>query len=341
MTKDKKNEAASTLGKLGASKGGKARAAKLTPEQRSATAQAAALARWGDGLPRATHYGVLRLGGELELPCFVLENGKRVLSNGGMIVSLGMTRGSNPRLGGDRLANFLAGKSISPFVPKHLSDAITEPLKFVATNGSVAFGIEAEFLADLCDAVLAARKSRTLQAQQLHIAERAEILVRGLSRVGIVALVDEATGYQDDRAKDALAKILEQFIAKELQPWVKMFPVDYYKEMFRLRGWKFIPTTNAKPSVVGHLTNNVVYSRLAPGVLTELKKVTPKNDKGRRKHAFHQHLTEETGHPKLREHLVVVTALMKAAASWDGFMRSVDKVFPKFGSTLSLDLEES
>lgn len=42
----KKNPAAVALGKLGGAKGGKARAAKLSPEERKAIAQRAAQARW-------------------------------------------------------------------------------------------------------------------------------------------------------------------------------------------------------------------------------------------------------------------------------------------------------
>ncbi len=41
-----KNKAAVELGRLGGLKGGKARAAKLTPEQRRKIAQQAALSRW-------------------------------------------------------------------------------------------------------------------------------------------------------------------------------------------------------------------------------------------------------------------------------------------------------
>lgn len=44
-----KNPAAVALGKLGGVKGGRARAAKLTPEQRKEIAQRAAKARWGKG----------------------------------------------------------------------------------------------------------------------------------------------------------------------------------------------------------------------------------------------------------------------------------------------------
>lgn len=333
-----KNEAAVALGKLGGAKGGSARAAKMTPEERSAAAQAAALARWGEDIPKATYQGTLHFG-ELELPCYVLENGKRVLSQGGMITSLGMKPGSNPKLGGDRLTNFTVGKGVSPFVSDTLSALIRSPLRFRLPTGGLAFAFEATVLVDLCDSVLAARKARALQTQQLHIAERCELIVRGLSRVGIVALVDEATGYQEHRAKDALAKILEQFIAKELRPWVRTFPVDYYKEMFRLRKWNFNAASSAKPALVGKLTNNVVYSRLAPGVLKELRRVTPRDEKGRLKHHLHRKLTEETGHPRLREHLLMVTTLMKASPSWEGFMRGLDRALPKWNSTFSLDLE--
>ena len=42
-----KNQAAVTLGKLGGKKGGRARAAKLSPERRKQIAKSAARKRWG------------------------------------------------------------------------------------------------------------------------------------------------------------------------------------------------------------------------------------------------------------------------------------------------------
>jgi hypothetical protein len=125
-------------------------------------------------------------------------------------------------------------------------------------GGAPAFGYPATILADICDAVLAARKAGALQQQQLHIAEQCEILVRGFARVGIIALVDEATGYQRDRARDALAKILEAFIAKELQPYLPTFPADYYEQMFRLRGLEYPHGSVKRPQYFGILTNDVV-----------------------------------------------------------------------------------
>lgn len=63
----------------------------------------------------------------------------------------------------------------------------------------------------------------------MHIASQAEILMRGFARVGIVALIDEVTGYQRDRKRDALAAILEKYIAKEMRPWLKTFQLEFLK----------------------------------------------------------------------------------------------------------------
>lgn len=324
-----------------ASKGGRARAESLSPEQRSEIARQAAAARWAAGLPGATHGGTLNLGG-LELPCFVLETNQRLLSQSGMVAALGMKRGSNPALGSDRLANFAAGKRISPFISERLSGAIEKPVRFRMPNTPVvAYGYDATILADVCEAVLAMRRAGVMQTQQENIAIRCEILMAAFSRVGIVALVDEATGYQADRARDGLARILEKFIAKELQRWVKTFPADFYKEMFRLRRWAFPPAegnSTARPPLVGKLTNNLVYRRLAPGVLEDLQRITPRDDNGRLRHKLHQRLTEDVGHPRLREHIAQLIALMRAADDWGMFMKMLDRALPQFGKNYELQL---
>ncbi|WP_206519932.1 MULTISPECIES: P63C domain-containing protein [unclassified Mesorhizobium] len=88
-------------------------------------------------------------------------------------------------------------------------------------------------------------------------------------------MVDEATRYQRDRAKDALAKLLEAWVAKELQIWVQTFPSEFYEHMFRLRGLDFALDSVKRPQYFGHLTNDIVYKRLEAGVLKDLKRVTP------------------------------------------------------------------
>ncbi len=326
----------------GRAKGGKARADSLTQEQRSEIAKRAAAARWKDPVLKATHGSAdhpLKIG-DLDIPCYVLEDGRRVLSLGGMVKALGMSIGGAGGGEGDRLVSFASGKSISPFISSDLASRMKTAIRFQApTGGTVATGYEATILADLCDAVLEARKVGALRPQQEHIAHQCEVLVRGFARVGIIALIDEATGYQKDRAKDALATILEAFIAKELQAWVKTFPADFYQELFRLRGLDYPTASVKRPQYFGLLTNDIVYKRLAPGVLEELKRVTPKNDGGRPKAKYFQSLTTNTGYPKLREHLGAVVAIMKLSDNYRDFIGKLDRLAPKYNETMPLALD--
>ncbi|MDZ4684816.1 MAG: P63C domain-containing protein, partial [Planctomycetaceae bacterium] len=231
--------------------------------------------------------------------------------------------------GGNRLARFSTGKSIKPYIPDRVRDAIVKPLMFVMPkNGDLAYGYEATILVDLCDAVLNARRDDSLMPHQLHIAAQCEVLVRAFAKTGIVALVDEATGFQLYRAQDALAEILESFISEELRRWVRTFPLAYFREMCRLRNVTFNGDMRF-PAYFGHLTNDVIYSRLAPGVLKELKNRTT-GEYGRRKKMF-QWLTDDVGHPKLLQHLGSVVTLMKLSKTWDEFMDKLNMIRPPYG----------
>ncbi|ETO41341.1 hypothetical protein X965_10415 [Morganella sp. EGD-HP17] len=199
----------------------------------------------------------------------------------------------------------------------------------VKGGGRSIYGFEAVILADICDAVLEANSQGILAVQQKHFAKQCELLVRGFARVGIVALIDEATGYQRDRERDALAKILESFVAKELQPWVSTFPPDYYEGLFKIYGLEYPPASGNKswrPGFMGNVTNNVVYSRLAPDLLPELKKTASRSEK---KAKLHQWLTNDIGHPKLREHLASIVTLLKISKTPEQFYDLVDQVHPK------------
>jgi len=178
-----------------------------------------------------------------------------------------------------------------------------------------------------------------LRGRQSEFAVQAEILIRGLAEVGIIALVDEATGYQKDRAKAALAEILEKFVAKELQGWTRTFPIEFYENIFRLQNWPFNPKSVRRPSVIGHYTNNIVYKRLAPGVLKELRQKNPIVD-GRRKHKLFQWLTGDVGHPKLKSHIDGVLALMRVSDTWEEFKKLVKKAYPIIETTeLGMEIE--
>lgn len=323
----------------GRARGGIARAKTMTAEERSESARKAANAKAELAkLPKATHGSAdhpLRVG-DLDIPCYVLEDGRRVIVQRGVMTALDMSQGTAGKGGGDRLAKFVDTKAIKPFVDIKLDAVIKAPILFKTPNGSQAYGYEATVLADLCEAVLEARKNGQLHYQQEHIAAQCEVLIRAFAKVGIIALVDEATGYQRERAKDALAAILEAFVAKELQPYVKTFPPEFYEHMFRLRGLQYPPErASYKPQYFGTLTNDVVYKRVAPGLLVELKKEAAKDE---RKGRLHQRLTPALGHPKLREHLASVTTVMKLSKDYEDFIEKLDSVHPRYGDTLKLEL---
>jgi hypothetical protein len=332
------SDAAKELSKLGAAKGGQARAKKLSPERRREIALAAVEARWTkagkEPIPVATHDGEIKIG-DLSIGCAVLPDGQRVISQRGVGRALGRRHGGADFKRGGELPIYLGAASLKPFISDELAAVVSKPILY-RTGRTSGHGIPASVLPQICDVWLKARDAGALKASQVAIAAKADILVRGLAHTGIIALVDEATGYQDARAKNALVKILEAFIAKELRKWVSTFPVEYYKELFRLRGWHFpeLPADQKKrPILVGKITNDVIYDRLAPGVRQELHRLTPRNEKGRLKNKLFQRLTEEVGHPKLKEHLASVVALMKAADSWPQFNSMLNRALPRYGDT--------
>lgn len=326
----------------GKSKGGLARAEALSPAKRREIARKAANSRWAGDLVNATHESKIVLG-ELEVECAVLDDEKRVISERAMTRAFGGKRGGSHwkrvKEGGANLPVYLSAKNYLPFIDNELSEALISPIRYRTQHGNIAYGMDATLLPKICNVLLKARDADALHPSQVPLATQADLIMRGLATVGIIALIDEATGYQRDRAKDALAVILEAFIAKELQPWIRTFPSDFYQEMFRLRGLPYPTTSVSRPQYFGKLTNNIVYDRLAPGVREELQKGVPRNEAGRPTAKYFQKLTQNTGYPKLREHLGSIVTLMKLSDNWDAFIEKLDKFHPKFGATPPLDLE--
>jgi hypothetical protein len=326
---------------IGKAKGGFARMEGTTARERKALAKKAAAARWAD-LPQAicgSPDRPLRIGGH-ELQCYVLEDGTRVLSQAEFLEALGRHRKANVRREGgeEPLPAILQGKAINPFITKEIAEK-SRPIKFRTPSGASASGYRADLLPIVCEIYLKAQDANVLPPNQQHVARQAEILIRALAHVGIIALVDEASGYQEFRTKDALSRILEAFVAKELQPWVKTFPDEFYAHLFRLRGLDYRQDSVKRPQYFGTLTNDIVWKRLAPGVLSELKKVIPKNESGRRKGTLAQGLTKNIGYPKLKEHLGAVVAYMTLSDDYLDFMGKLDRFRPRFSEQYLLPFD--
>jgi hypothetical protein len=323
----------------GRAKGGVARAKNLTAAERQMIAKRGAAMRWEvKNLPRAvcsSETTPLRIA-DITLDAYVLEDGTRVLSQSGFLQALGRHKRANYK--NSEVPPMLRGVGLQQFINPRLLEK-SQPIFFSTLSGLRASGYRAELLPDICEVYLKARDAGTLAPNQRHIAIKADILMRALATVGIIALIDEATGYQDWRAKNALAEILQQYIAKELQPWVRTFPNDFYKNLFRLRGLDFPKDSVKKPQYFGVLTNDIIYKRLAPGVLYELRRVTPRNENGRPTAKYFQSLTTNKGYPALRELLGSVGAIMDFSKDWGEFMNKLNKRHPRFNSQLPLQME--
>jgi hypothetical protein len=341
------SKAAKTLSKLGASKGGQARAEKLTPEQRSEIGKLGSAARWG--MPEAIVDGNLRINGVV-IPCAVFEHDSKpvrvITENGITNALLGSRSGASKRLKktqkehGAPLPIFVAPRNLSPFISNDLLDGLLHPLVYRVKN-RLAKGFPAELLPQICNVWLMARDAAALLPQQMEKCKKADILMRGLAEVGIIALVDEATGYQELRDRNALHKILELFIPKELLPWTKRFPDEYWKHIFRLKGWKFNPVNPAQgPRAVSQIINSTVYDKLPDGVVDMLKKKNPIISNGRRKYKNFQFLTKDIGNPYLERQITLVIPLLRVAPNWRIFQMLFDKAFPEPNIQLELTLDE-
>jgi hypothetical protein len=293
-------------------------------------------------IPKATHSGELKLGENILIPCAVLDDGTRVLWQQGFLRAIGRTgrAASGVQIDGSfHLPIFLRAENLKAFVGLELAEA-SKPIVYrplISSRGGKSYGYKAELLPQVCNVFLEAHDMRALRPNQLHIYERCKILVRGLAVVGITALVDEATGYQEVRDRLALREILDKYLRKEFAAWAKRFPDEFYMEMFRLRGWQWKGMKVNRPGVVGHYTKDLVYERLLPDLLIELERLNPKDKKtGQRKHRHHQFFTEDIGHPALAQHIYAVLGLMRASSTWEQFYRMMQRAFPKKDTTMLL-----
>lgn len=323
MSDDQVAESARALSERGASKGGRARAKKLSPEARRESARHAAESRWGRKYEHATHVGTLQIG-DRQISCAVLEGGTRVINQSTLLQALGR----NPKPATVAGVRWFFAANLTQFVPPDLAEGLKEPIAYLMPAGGRAVGYKAELLPLVCEVYLDARSEGKVLKSQERAVQAAEILLRGLARVGVVALIDEATGYQEVRARRELQKILEMYVAAEMRPWVKTFPDEFFREIYRLQGWEYKPGTSKRTPFVGHLVNKYVYKQLPEGVPEELASRNPRNEHGNRTHRHHQFLTADTGNLHLDRQISTVTTLMRISDDKHQFEQLFERAFP-------------
>jgi P63C domain len=327
--------------------GGKARASKLSKDRRVEIARKAANSRWSADLPQASHDGPLHIGDAI-LIAAVLHNGKRLLSQGTVLQAIGRSRTPKAGTGGfttaDGLPFFLQAEVLKPFISDELMMSTT-PILFRLKSGARTVGYDAMLLPMICEVYLKFRdhlykqvesgdsqereRAATLSKRYRHIIEACDRLTRGLARRGIIALVDDATGYQADKAKEEIERIIQAYVSPALVPWTRKFPHEFFREVYRLLGWEYKPGQIKHPQYMGKFINKYVYEALPPGVLDELKRRLPKNESGNRRAKLWQLLTVDTGSPHLDRQLTADITLMQVSDTKKLFEENFDKVFGK------------
>ncbi|HWA18841.1 MAG TPA: P63C domain-containing protein [Devosia sp.] len=289
-------------------------------------------------LPKATHQGQMAVGDVL-LDCYVLEDGRRVFHKRGMAKALGLKSE-----GGNAFMRTMQRKGLGSQLPADLRAKIDNPINFKPLTQDLAHGYDADVLNEVAKAIVAADKEGKLTASQHGIAVQAEILTNAFAKVGVVALIDEATGYQAIRDPKALRILVQQYIEDEKREWEKQFPDGYYMDLNRLYGSKQFTQTSKgaviqnRPQHFAKFTREYIYFPMENGaVLEELDRINPKvNAKGTRRARFHQHLTQGYGIEKLKRQVQEVMTLMAVSDTVSGFKRLFQKRFPQKGDQADL-----
>lgn len=257
-------------------------------------------------VPLATHWGELQIG-DVALPCYVLDNGERVFSLKGVMVGL-------IGIEGGPLADYLMVSGLKDYLSPDLrpdgNGNIAALINFdtgVSGFAKKALGMPIERFMDLCASYSSAYEDERLTDRQKKIALNANRFLRACAKVGIVALVDEVTGYQYERVQDALQFKLKVFLEEEMRPWEKTFPDEIWMEFSRLTSWNG-PVTS-RPKWWGKLVNELIYGYLDKDVAKWLRENTPKPRHGQN---YHQWLSSQYGLKKLIEHIWMVIGMAKA-----------------------------
>jgi hypothetical protein len=328
MTKKAEPKADATPQSLG----GLARKEKLSPERRREIAKGAAAARYAPAvpgeMPEADYQGKLPIG-DVALDCYVLNDGRRLFHKRGLAKALLLKSA-----GGNAFMKTISRKGLGSEVPEELWQKIEKPIVFKPMNGDPAHGYEATVLIDICDAIWEANKRGKLTPRQAFLALQAEVILRSAAKVGIVALIDEATGYIRDKKKAEYRELFQDFIRTEFRQWEREFPDTFFDMIYRLYNLRR-SNGNRHPQFFGKFIRKYIYAPLANSNGAILELLDEKNpvvySNGGRRYKMTQYLSEVIGLPAFRAHLWQVIGIGNSTRSKEGFDRGFNLAFPQAG----------
>lgn len=266
--------------------------------------------------PFAKYGGELLLG-DKSVECYVLDDGRRVITMRAAVKSISGTEGGN-------LASYINAQIVKARLPDAIQDTYIDFL--IRGNPQRAKGMQAETFLEICQAYVGAYsfEPENMTSRQKEIAMNCAILLSACAKVGLIALIDEATGYQYDRSATELQVKLQAYIAEELRDWEKTFPDELWEEFGRLTNWSG-PLTS-RPKYWGKLVYELIYQALDPDIATYLKENKPKPTHGSN---YHQWLTEDIGVKALVTHINQVIGIAKTCDNMAELKAKIGHIFKK------------
>lgn len=265
----------------------------------------------------AIHTGVIKLA-DFELSCYVLNNEKRVLAQNKVVQLL-----TGGRESGD-LGRYLRAQSIEPHLPDKFKGDFKRNLLIFRVGTSIAHGLEASDVVDICKAYLIARQNGTLHPQQAKLAEQSELFITACAKTGIDAIVDEATGYQHFRRANELQEKFQAYLQDEYREWTLTFPRQFFMQLYKLEGIVPPVPIQSFPKRFGKYVMRFVYDTLDPDIADYLRENNP--EPGGKKH--HHQLFNDFGYGNLQQHVMSVLGIMKASINLERFKENLAIAFP-------------
>lgn len=327
------------------SKGGLARKEALSQEQRTAIASEGAKAMWAkrrmlqdpQRIPEALYQGDLVIGSQ-SIDCYVLDNEKRVIHKRGMAKALTLKSE-----GGNAFLKTMGRKSLGSALPEEIWDKINNPLIFKAMGGDPGHGYECTVLIDICVALSEAFREGQLHPAQEFIGLQAETIIRAAAKLGIVALIDEATGFIADKRKEEYRELFRDFIREEFREYKSEFPDQFFDMIYHIYGLRRSSKTQ-HPQFFGKFIRRYVYEPLANSrgaILTALDEKNPVvYMNGGRRYKMFQFLSDQVGMNALKTHLWQLVGIGNSVRNKAQFEKAFRNAFPGSQPELALDLEE-
>jgi hypothetical protein len=318
--------------------GGTARAEKLPAKERKAIASRAAKARWQAAkeeakriedpnyIPDTLCEGEMEIG-TVKIECYVLDNFKRVISKRGMAKALGMKSE-----GGNVFMKAMGRKGLGSVMDDKLRSQLDNPLIFKPLTSDLGHGYDATILIDICDAIIEAAKTDKLGPNQDALALQAEIIIRASAKLGIVALVDDATGFIADKRRQRYLELFKEFIREEVQEYEGEFPDQLFDVMYKIYGLPRRADAKNHPRFFSKFIRKYIYQPLASSNGAILEMLDEKNPvvyaSGGRRYKMFQFLSDVVGLPALRAHLWQVIGIGNSVKNKAQFERSFSIAFP-------------